>query len=177
MDEQNTQLTQAKVTLPRFNQNNVKIWLQLCDQAFTLHGVENPLMRSHIILQFLPVSLQEVVHTALSETGNEYVKLKDTLLKHFELHALDRMNRFYADKQLGSRTATTYLAQMRKLLGEPEGNEPSLALRAQFIQALPVESRAICVSSGKSLNEMAKMSDEIRMAVPSEQSVTAAASA
>lgn len=154
----------SRLNLPKFNCLNIKIWLKLCDQAFQLHAVEGQLVRAHLILQYLPVSLQEVVHTALESTGNEYVKLKELLTDHFALHALDRMARFTSDKELGSRTAVQYLSEMRELLGETSNGEPSLALRAQFIQALPPESRAICVSSGKSLDEMAKMADEIKMA-------------
>ena len=152
----------ASFRLPPFAPEEADLWLVQVDCAFDVAGIEDSDKKFKLLVASLPTSVAAQVRDVITLQSGNYVALSNALRQRLAQSRTSRLENLLRHQQLGDRTPSQLLRDMRSQLtssGAPAGDND--LLRTLFLQRLPQSTRAALslLSEATPLGELAEAAD------------------
>jgi len=148
------------VTLPRFYEQNCKLWFTVAENIFKLKGIYTETQRFELVLCALDLHhLEKLEHVLDNLSDLPYSQLRGEIIQIFAPTEETNLNRLLYDVQLGEKQPTELLFEMRKLMGS---QDCPILLEKLFKERLPESvRRVIVVGPPCDLDELARRADAV----------------
>ena len=135
----------VSVTLPRFYEEKVGIWLMTVENVFRLKGIASEAQKYELAVGALDFRHLERLEHVLSRVGmvSPYTELKNEICRIFSPSRERDFEELLYHVELGDRSPTELLFRMKKLLG----HESPVLLEKLFKDRLPEEVRRAIVTA------------------------------
>jgi hypothetical protein len=139
----------AKVRLPEFMASDPAIWLELCESAFSVHGVTEDSDKYNVMIVALPVQVlakvKEIVHLAKSIKTDKFKLLKNKILQLYARSPIDQYSALCAVPPLQANQRPSDLLSTMSACVQGLDIESWIFL-SMFLCKLPTSIRAQCTA-------------------------------
>ncbi|KAH6924470.1 hypothetical protein HPB50_018558 [Hyalomma asiaticum] len=165
-------ISAVDIRLPPFWTADPQLWFLQVEPQFTARRITAELTKYHHVVASLPPAIASEIRDLLvaPPAENAYTALKQLLIRRLTPSEPQRLQQLLHNTELGDRTPSQLLRQMRQLLhtdGATTTEADSRLLRELFLQRLPVNVRMILASAAdKRLSELAELADSVLAVAP-----------
>ncbi|GBN07810.1 hypothetical protein AVEN_208373-1 [Araneus ventricosus] len=147
------------VRVPSFWTNNAKLLFIQREASFRLTGFTVKQTKfDYLVTALVPETLSHATDIVCEPPPHPYTALKSRLLTQFEVSQNKKLKTLIEDLELGDRSPSVLLRQMRDL---SESHIDEAFLKNIWMRRLPSHVQAVLADSSKSLSKLAEMADKI----------------
>lgn len=148
------------VKVPNFWPNNAKLFFLQLESSFRISGVTAEQTKFDTLVASLDAETLSHATDLISNPSKEtpYTNLKNRLLNEFECSKTRKIKTLLEDLELGDKSPSLLLRQMRDLSEKHIDEE---FLKNIWMRRLPNQVQAILSVSSENLNKLAEMADKI----------------
>lgn len=148
------------VSLPPFWPENVEAWFLQVEAQFQLRGITSDVTKYNHIVTGLPNNFVNDVINILRDppVQDKYGKLKAQILSIHSESEQKRIDRVFNEITLGDKKPSALLREIQAKVGNVASEA---VIRSRFLSSLPLETRKILKVSSGSVEELARIADEI----------------
>ncbi|GFQ74774.1 retrovirus-related Pol polyprotein from transposon 17.6 [Trichonephila clavata] len=157
-----SQIARIVVKLPPIWTNNIKLWFVQAESNFALSAITNDQTKYNNIIAAIDQETLSSVSDILFKlpATNKYNELKERLIAEFSDSANKQIRKLLSELQLGDDKPSYLLRKMRELASGASLNDDFLK-NLMGLQRLPSEMQSILSVSSETLENLAKLADEI----------------
>ena len=152
------------VTFPTFDARNPHSWFRQVESIFLVRGISKQNMMFHHTLSALPTDVvSQVTHTIDKAPEDElYDTLKSAVIRLLSGSQERRLQQLFSQTELGDRTPSQLLRQMRTLVGDAKVDDT--ILQQLWMRCLPSHMAACLASCSDNcdLEELAEKADRMQ---------------
>lgn len=159
------QSVNAKITMPEFWHQNIKVWFQQVEAQFALFRIQADITKYNLLLtQLKPNVLTQVASLVENPPeNNKYDALKNEIINVFSDSEQRRIKTLLSGLQLGARKPSHLLNEQRQIAGNLISDQ---MLKSLWISQLPQHIQAVIVAAPGNVHELASIADKIWDMVP-----------
>ncbi|XP_073997879.1 uncharacterized protein [Rhodnius prolixus] len=152
-----TQVYIPRALTPPFTAEHVETWLEQFDNAMNLGAVQDdPKKYAYLLPTDVMTQAAGAIRTT---TGGKYLAMRSYLITRYGVSSEQRLDRLFAEGELGDRRPTQLLDDLQRLASGTEVGAP--VIRRLWLQRLPTNLRTIVVSHSAPLEELAVIADRV----------------
>lgn len=162
------QSVNAKITMPEFWHQNIRVWFQQVEAQFSLFRIQADITKYNLLLTQLKPNVLTQVSSLVENPpeNNKYDALKNQLISVFADSEQRRIKTLLSGLQLGTRKPSHLLNEQRQIAGNLISDQ---MLKSLWISQLPQHVQAVVVAAPGSLDDLASIADKILDMVPDGQ--------
>ena len=152
----------ASFRLPNFAPEEADLWLVQVECAFDVAGIRRSTTKFKLLVANLPTNIASQVRDVIVTRPGDYKALSDALRERLAQSRASRLEGLLRHQQLGDRTPSQLLRDMRgQLTTAGDTTSDNGLLRTLFLQRLPQSARAALalLSERTPLGELAEAAD------------------
>lgn len=156
------EVSRVAVRVPPFWPNKPEIWFQQLEAQFHLNSITADSTKFWHVIAQLESRYAELVEDVIVRPPdtNKYTTIKAELIKRLSTSQQQKLRQLLEHEEMGDRTPSQFLRDLRKLAGTTVQNE---FLRTLWLNRLPSAMQAILVTQADlSLEKQAEIADAIR---------------
>lgn len=159
------QSVNAKITMPEFWHQNIKVWFQQVEAQFSLFRIQADITKYNLLLTQLKPNVLTQVSSLVENPpeNNKYDALKNQLISVFSDSEQRRIKTLLSGMQLGTRKPSHLLNEQRQIAGNLISDQ---MLKSLWISQLPQHIQAVVVAAPGGLDDLASIADKIWDMVP-----------
>lgn len=159
------QSVNAKITMPEFWHQNIKVWFQQVEAQFALFRIQADITKYNLLLtQLKPNVLTQVASLVENPPeNNKYDALKKQIINVFSDSEQRRIKTLLSGLQLGARKPSHLLNEQSQIAGSLISDQ---MLKSLWISQLPQHIQAVIVAAPGNVQELASIADKIWDMVP-----------
>lgn len=159
------QSVNAKITMPEFWHQNIRVWFQQVEAQFALFRIQSDITKYNLLLtQLKPNVLTQVASLVENPPeNNKYDALKSQIISVFSDSEQRRIKTLLSGLQLGSRKPSHLLNEQRQIAGNLISDQ---MLKSLWISQLPQHIQAVVVAAPGKLEDLSSIADKIWDMVP-----------
>lgn len=160
---QNPEVCRVSVKLPAFWPDKPAVWFAQVEAQFQIAGITaDNTMFNYVIAQLdqkLAAEVEDLI-TRPPVKGQQYLKLKEELIRRLSMSEEQRVRQLISEEELGDRRPSQFLRHLRSLAGGALSDEN--ILRQLWLRRLPQQVQAILASQAElSLDKLADLGDKV----------------
>lgn len=149
--------------LPPFWLDKPAVWFAQVEAQFKIAGITgDDTMFNYVVAQLdqkLASEVEDII-TKPPEKGQQYIKLKEELIRRLSMSEEQRVRQLISEEELGDRRPSQFLRHLRSLAGIALSDDN--ILRQLWMRRLPQQVQAILVSQSEmSLDKVAELADKV----------------
>lgn len=154
------QVDRVSVKPPPFWKTDPRLWFLQLEAQFQIAHITADLTKYNYVLAAIDTDILTQVTDFLAQppTRNKYEGLKNRLIAIYSDSREKTLKKLLSDVELGDKKPSQLLNEMIRLGGT---SVPRELVRTLWLQRLPVQTQTILATSKDSLDDLAKMADQI----------------
>lgn len=169
---QEIQAITAKITLPEFWPQNIRVWFTQVEAQFLISGIRSDATKFNLLLTQLKPNVLTHVASIIENppAQDKYTALKNRIIHVFADSEQHRIKTLLSGLQLGDRRPSHLLAEQQQIGGQLITVQ---MLKSLWINQLPSHIQAVVAAAPGSLNDLADIADKIWDIIPENHHVSA----
>ncbi|XP_073994634.1 uncharacterized protein [Rhodnius prolixus] len=154
------QVYNPRALTPPFTAEHVETWLEQFENAMNLGAVQDDQKKYAYLTALLPTDVMAQAAGAIrTTTGGKYLAMRSYLITRYGVTSERRLDRLFAEGELGDRRPTQLLDDLQRLASGTEVG--ATVIRRLWLQRLPTNLRTIVVAHSAPLEELAAIADRV----------------
>lgn len=157
------EVCRVSVKLPTFWPDKPAVWFRQVEAQFQIAGITADSTKFNYVIAQLDQKLAGEVEDIIIRppaNGQQYVKLKEELIRRLSMSEEQRVRQLISEEELGDRRPSQFLRHLRSLAGSALSDEN--ILRQLWLRRLPQQVQAILASQAElSLDKLSELGDKV----------------
>lgn len=160
MSTENTNIMRVAVKLPPFWREQSELWFKSAEAQFVISGITSDETKYYTVVAAVESDVLAQVSDIIMNppTTLKYDSIKERIIERFADSEQKKLKRLLSEIELGDRSPSQLLMEMRKYAGDKVSDE---FLTTMWLNCLPQNARAILATLKDGLDSLAKVAEKI----------------